>query len=315
MRTLPLLALLAACGSPDTDGGAEPVDLRREFPAASAGAIVWDTPEYTIPAYTEQELCFIGTYTGDDVGIHAQISYQSLHGHHVALFGTTASERDFPDGTSWDCTKPEDLDMTQMEPIIIGGDIQENEEGVQVEFVLPDGMAAKLKSGQRYILQSHYVNTGPDPILVNDQMQLEVIPVEEVTTWSAPLVNTITDFVIPAGEMGYNRTFDCTFDGAYTVLYIGGHMHEWGTHFRTDLTRAGETSTIYEVPEWDPIFRDAPVYESYGDGEFVVQAGDVFTTSCTWDNDEDRDLEFPSEMCVTFGMIYPATVPVICEPG
>ena len=46
---------------------------------------------------------------------------------------------------------------------------------------------------------------------------------------------------------------------------------------------------------------------------FGTKAGDVFTTRCAWDNDTDRVLGFPEEMCLTFGMVYPATEPVVCE--
>ena len=48
-------------------------------------------------------------------------------------------------------------------------------------------------------------------------------------------------------------------------------------------------------------------------GEFTLGAGDVVTATCTWFNHEGHDIDFPLEMCVTFGMGYPPRLPSICE--
>ncbi len=313
-----LVALGALTGCNPTEPEPEVVDMRQEFPAPADGALVWDTPEWIIGAYEEKQFCLVLTYDGPDVGITGQSNYQSEGGHHVVIFGTTTTERDLADGTDWDCTTTEQLSMTDLDPIIIGGESEDMADGgVTNRFALPEGMAAPLKSGQRIVVQSHYINATPNPILIQDQAQLEVIPEADVVTWAAPLVNTVTDdLLIPANDPAFNLTFDCAFEDPYTVLFIGGHMHEWGTAFQTRFTNATteDTEIIYDVPEWDPYMRDAPPFANYDDGAFKVEAGDRLTTSCTWDNDEDHDLTFPGEMCVTFGMVYPTKVPVICVP-
>lgn len=310
-RLIPILILLGACTAP---AGDEPEDLRREFPAAAEGAWVLQSPEYVIPAGTEKQLCMATTYEGPDVGIRAQLNYQTRMGHHVTLFGTTASARDVPDGTSWDCTTTEALDMTSMEPILIGGTIEYQEDGVLNAFVLPDGMAAPLENGQRVILQSHYVNVADHDVLVQDESQMELVDEDDVEVWAAPLVNTITDFTIPANSSEYSEVFDCAMEEEVNVLFVGGHLHEWGKSFKTELTTGGATSTIYEVQEWEPSLRDAPMYEQFEAGAFTLTVGDSLRTTCTWSNNEDHDLQFPQEMCVTFGMVYPARVPIICDP-
>jgi hypothetical protein len=48
-------------------------------------------------------------------------------------------------------------------------------------------------------------------------------------------------------------------------------------------------------------------------GELVVQAGDSFTTHCVWDNPGDEPLEFPAEMCATFGVASPLYAPTLCQ--
>ncbi|MCO4772672.1 MAG: hypothetical protein KDA24_21755 [Deltaproteobacteria bacterium] len=317
MRVLALslsaLFALPLAGCPAEGGEDEPMDLRRDFPASPDGAYVITSPDYVIPGGTEKQFCVITTYTGPDVGIVTSYSFQSQMGHHATIFGTNATERDFPDGTSWDCTTLESLDMTSLDPIIIGGVITDDTDGIAGSFSLPDGMAAPLKDGQRIILQSHYVNTRPEPVLVKDQNQFEVVPEAEVTTWSAPLIATVTDFSIPANTESYTLEFDCNYDDEYELLFIGGHLHEWGKSFRTSVTRNGVTETVYEVEEWEPVMRDAPLYNNYERGEFVLAPEDTLTTECTWTNNEDEALEFPAEMCVTFAMAYPARVPIICD--
>jgi hypothetical protein len=302
---------MVACAPPSEDDA--PVDLRRTFPEAPAQGFALRTPEYVIPAGSERQFCWITTYEGEDVGITATYNYQTVLGHHVTLFGTSALERDFPDGTSWDCTDTEALDMASMEPVIIGGSISATEEGVLNAFELPEGMAAPLERGQRMIVQSHYVNTRPEPVLVQDEAQFATVPEDDVQVWAAPLVATVTDFTIPAHSEEYVVEFDCDYDASYELLYLGGHLHEWGKSFRATHTRGGVSEVVYEVAEWDPVLRDAPAYVNFAPGEFVLAPDDTLTTRCEWSNDEDEALEFPQEMCVTFGMAYPSRVPIICS--
>ena len=205
--------------------------------------------------------------------------------------------------------------MASMEPILIGGTIVYDSEGVLNEYELPDGFAAPLKNGQRIILQSHYLNVTEQDILVRDAAHFVLVPEAEVNTWTAAFVNTVTNFTIPANSPEYTLRFDCGFDDEYSLLFLGGHLHEWGKSFQVERTNGGDTSTIYEVPEWEPVFRDSPMYTEYARDEFNVGPDDTFTTTCTWFNGGDTDIEFPQEMCVTFGMAYPTRVPVICDPS
>ncbi|MCP4871938.1 MAG: hypothetical protein GY898_24805 [Proteobacteria bacterium] len=248
------------------------------------------------------------------MGITEQINYQSLNGHHVTIFGTSTPHHQIADGEQWDCTETEQLDMTSMEPILIGGGILYDDQGVVNEFVLPPGMGAPIESGTRIILQSHYLNVRDHPILVRDAAYLKLVEEDTITTWTAPFVNTVTEFSIPANTAEYALSFDCGWEETFELLYIGGHLHEWGVSFKTEHTDVnGDTTTIYEVKEWEPVLRDAPEYTQYAPGGFVVTPDDTFTTTCTWFNDQDHELDFPQEMCVTFGMAYPSRVPVICD--
>jgi len=304
------VALLLGCPPASTED--EPIDMRRSFPDAPSEGFALTTPEYVIPAGSERQFCWIDTYRGEDVGITSNTNYQTHIGHHLTLFGTSTPERDVADGTSWDCTDTEALAMENMEPIIIGGTISTDADGVTNAFTLPAGMAAPLENGQRLILQSHYINTQPEPVLVQDQAHFVTVPEDDVGTWASPLVATVTNFAIPAQTDGHVIEFDCLYEDSLELLYLGGHLHEWGASFSASHTRDGVTSTIYEVPDWDPVFRDAPLYEEFEPGEFTLAPGDTLTTRCEWDNNTEAELGFPEEMCVTFAMAYPSRVPIIC---
>ena len=131
-------------------------------------------------------------------------------------------------------------------------------------------------------------------------------------------LNDIT-FVVPAkqenpGAVAQTISIDCTFEDPVDVLFLAGHLHELGEAFSVDHSRADGSERIYEVPDWDPYYRDVPPVNEYQVGEYHVAAGDSFTTTCTWTNPTDREVGFPEEMCATYGMAYPTKVPIICTP-
>lgn len=319
-RTRSLLSLaaafaLAACDKSAvdaaTDGtstGTDAVDLRVDFPAPPEGGIQFLTEDFVIPANSERMFCQYLTYDGPTVGMHAQQAYQSEYGHHVTLNGTSISPLDKPDGTVEDCTGNSTDTMADVEPLLIGGDV--------TGLTLPTGFAAYLESGQRIVLQSHYVNTSDDDILVKDAINLDVLAPDAVETWAAPFAFALDHNPIPVGAVDYELSFDCTWNTSGNLLFLGGHMHEWGSSFAVDDTLAtgGEPARVYEVATWDAALRDAPTYNDYAMGEFAVAAGDTFKTTCAWTNDTDHELDFPEEMCAAFGMYYPAQAPFICSP-
>ena len=315
----PLLALAlltVACNdAPVEDTG--PVDLRVDYPEPVESALIFETPDLVIPAYSDVQMCTALTYTGEDVGIVHMMNYQGPGGHHLVLYGTTTPAREIPDGETWDCTATEDLQMENMEPVIFGGTLERRDDVTLNELDLPDGMAVLLQSNQRFVVQAHYINATADDILVHDEAQFEVIPEDQVETWAAPFALSSDQFLIPAGTDSYTRTFTCTWDQEpVNALFMGGHMHEWGKSFKTTRTRGdGPEEVLVDEPVWDAVYRDAPNMLEFEPGELMFEQGDQLTTTCEWFNDEPEDLVFPHEMCVTFALVYPAKLPWICSDG
>lgn len=313
-----LITLLACNPDVELENGSNPIEAvdvtvsDADLGELTPNQVVLSGADTVLEPGTDTMICVYGTYTGPDVGLHDVHTYQGKYGHHFTLNGTTTPAIDAPDGTVVDCTSEStQYQMASLEPLGLPNQNTVNGE-TTVAMPLPEGMAVELESGQRYILQSHYLNSGPDPIRVADKVVLTTVPTEEVETWAAPLIFNRADFVIPAGEE-LTTSFQCTTENDWNILYLLGHMHEWGTSFQLDQVDGDVHTPFYEVPEWDPGLRDAPQILSAVDAPMHIPAGTTFETSCSWFNDTDADLVFPHEMCVTVSFVYPQKATVVCD--
>lgn len=153
-------------------------------------------PDVVIQPYEDKMYCLFGTYTGDDVGIWGLKTWQAPGGHHLQLLSVFAGPEIYPDGLMKDCTSADSVPMGDVEPMMIPteGNLSE------VTIPLPEGMAVKLRSGTRYMVQSHYLNTTDQAIRVRDVTVAAVKPADEVEVWGAPFVANTSVFEIAAGE-------------------------------------------------------------------------------------------------------------------
>jgi hypothetical protein len=315
-----IISLFACAGAPvdlsGTTAEGEVVDLRvtdEELGELGPDQLVLDGPEVVVEPGTDVMICLFGTYTGPDVGLHDVHTFQARYGHHVQLMGTTTPALDAPDGTVVDCTgESGDFEMADLEPIGVTNGGTVDGDAIDIAMPLPPGMAVELESGQRYVVQSHYLNSGPDPIRVRDRAVLTTIPADQVETWAAPLIFNRDDFRIPAGGT-LTTSFSCTVDADVSLVYLLGHMHEWGTSFQIDQVDGTTRTPFYAVPEWDPVYRDAPIVLSAVDDPVDIAAGTTFETTCSWANGTDEDLVFPHEMCVSVAFVYPQKTTLICD--
>ena len=311
-----LFVFLSACNEDTTKADTSntennAVDHRETYPETQA-QLIFTPPDFVIPPYNDVQTCWYTTYLGDDIAIVGGSFRQSeKFGHHVILMKTRADEDELPDGTVVDCT--ETGDMTDMEPFVLPSDV---ERVGLTHLELPDGMGNKLKKGQRLLVQSHHVNYTGDSILVNDRIELYTNSIDEIEHFVAPLAHTSTNLNIEKGT--HTKEVTCTFEEDHNFLYVLGHMHEWGTSISIDYNKEdGSVERIYDIPEWDVLYRDLPPILRFGPdtehGELHVKTGESFTTTCTWNNDTDDVLEFPHEMCVATALVYPATIAMVCD--
>jgi hypothetical protein len=277
-------------------------------PDAPADGLQLLGAEEVVPAYSEREYCIFGTYTGPDMGIHSYDAYQGEFGHHVLMLQSFSDATKYPDGTVVDCTDPTDDTMINVQPFVVAPTFGSGTN----TYTMPDGMAASIKSGNRYMIQSHYVNTSANDILVRDVVNIGFMDPSAVQTWAAPIVFTRVDLTLPPQQTS-KVDFDCTIDGDYNLMFLFGHMHEWGTSIEFGKVDGDTVDSIMDVNPWQKEYRDAPPISDYSASPLAFHPGDVLHTTCNWNNDTDKTITFPGEMCAVAGMAYPSKLPVICS--
>jgi hypothetical protein len=343
------MVLVVACGN-DLDGvqddsasgpGFDGLDLREAYPDPPPGGFQIMAPDLEVGPYEETFFCYFGTYLGPTVGVNYMAPLQvDAFNHHNLLKAVLDGE--FEDGVLIEC--PSQEVMPEFFPLFegVGEALDHYTEGGQVEpsiegqgfgitapeypipmgdsmnwIHLPGGVAIRLDSGQPWVLDTHYINTMPEAILVNSGTNLGIIPEEEVEYWASTLHHDAGALIqLPPGE-STSVSFDCEWDHEINLLSITGHMHEHGTSYKIEWIHGdgSEPDVLYELDPWKEEYRDQPVMKNWDEGEIQAQAGDSFRTTCTWFNSTDHLLQNPDEMCSTGGVAFPLDEPHACSEG
>ncbi|MCP4870091.1 MAG: hypothetical protein GY898_15385 [Proteobacteria bacterium] len=321
-----LLFVLPACASTggpapeDEPGGGDP-----EVPAPDQDEVEIRTPEWIIPAGTEILWCFFGVWEIEDVGVVQVEVFDSPVSHHTLLKSVPADDP-MPIDFMFDCTAPTG-DMAAYAVLFEGytpdffdhdlgdDDGQEDDDEGTLWLDLPEGMAVKMVEGQRWMVDAHYINPTDEDIVTSVTFQLRTTPEDEVEQWVGAWTHHAQTLELPPGEIT-SRENTCGWEDEMSILSIGPHMHEWGYSYAVDLHRTdGAVERVYNVDEWDPEWRNDPIVEFFEPGEITVRPGDYFTTTCTWNNTTDYMLDYPEEMCSTFGMATPLETAFECYGG
>lgn len=292
----PALDVSPTEGSESVNTGltADVVDHVLEPPDVAAGSIRFQSPIYEIPPYSEVMYCYFGTWTGVDVGVTLVTPYASDFSHHAQINRVNASGTVPADGTWTPCEEVAELD---------GGNLLR-------PFGLPDGMAMSLPSGTPWILQSHFINTTADILLVRDTIDAAALPASDVTEWAAPFTFGVAEVEVPPGRV--SARVECAWEDDYHLLGLWAHMHDAGSAFSLEMQRDGAWTTVYQTDTWDGAWANDPDFQIYERGAFPVGMGDTFAVTCSWDNQTGASLVYPAEMCNVQGMLYSSTEVVEC---
>lgn len=299
MRKLLLaLAVTAGCGGAESMT-MEPVrDLRLAIPAADPKYLDFVGLDGVIMPGEDKMLCLHLRYDGETTAFNYVDAQQSKFGHHFVLI---ASKEPKPPGTMEDCSKPED--MAKFDPFAVPTDD------------LPAGYGFLIKQGQPLVAQSHYINSSKQPILIRDIIRLKRMDMKDVSTWAAPFTTIALDLNVPPQGWA-ESTFDCTIPEDMKLMWVGGHMHEWGSKFETKIgADASNLTSMYKVDKWVADFRDNPPVTTYFQNPMPLSKGTIVRTHCEWRSDQDKALIFPHEMCVTFGILAGRKEPWVCKSG
>ncbi|MSP92244.1 MAG: hypothetical protein EXR79_10655 [Myxococcales bacterium] len=293
---LPVLAA-TACASAEpaaTAASTEPVKYFATAPVLPAGHKEFIFPETTIAAGKEVQNCYFVEPLAEDVYYTALESYQGKFGHHAVLFKTSEPEKP---GTVRDCTSAED--MIKLSPVM-----------ASVNFGLakfPAGMAVRVKKGTQLVVQQHYVNTGTKAIRVKDILHVKQVTKAEVQTLAGFYGTSDITFVLKPSDAEQTLTYECKVPRDMKLLMIGPHMHEWGLRFKAEAGPEGAMKTLLDINPWKAEYRDEPPVKEFKVGEaYEFKKGDVLKTSCVYKNNTGKALEFPGEMCATYGYYFPA---------
>ncbi len=288
-----VVALTASCqeGDPSDDGvnddGADEDvrDVRVAIPEEDSEHYNFVGGEMVIAPGEERTTCF-HMVVPHDMAVSSIDMLQGDFGHHAVI---VSSNEPKPDGTVEDCT--DQTSYAKYKALLIPVDP-------------PPNHAYWLTKGTSVVLQSHYVNASDEPILTRDVVRAKMMAAEKVERWMAPFTATALEFEIPAGGQETELAFDCELDRDVDLLYVGGHMHEWGSSYDIDLgPSVEELANIYTVDAWVPDYRDLPPIEIYAEDPLTITQGTVLRTTCRWKNDTSGTLQFPQEMCVSFGVL------------
>ena len=296
---LPLLVTLAGCPTapPDVDAITDRRVVIPEPPAASEGVqIVMD--DFTVPPGSEVMWCYVAAWSPDeDTLINSFKGWQNIEGggHHLVALGAQVP---YEPGYNFDCTNIES--MQSLEPLVLPepGDTS----------YLPDGYAVRVAAGSNVIIQSHYINYTAQEMVVRDVVHLGFYQGDDAIEASYLILNHGALDVAP-GESSAEVTCQLPVSATpYKLVNLLGHMHEWGAAIDiSHQPQGGDWDVIYDVPDWAPEYRDLPptnVWEA--EDPFVIEGGDRFRVRCDFDNGTAENIRFPSEMCTSVALYFPA---------
>jgi hypothetical protein len=295
MISIGVLALaLGACGGSDSDVPPGVMDVRVPIPDADPNYIDVVTPEVQIEPGVEKMYCYYLT-NDQAVAVSTMEALQGEFGHHIVMLTTIEPQ---PSGTLEDCT--DQSSMWKFRSFVLPID-------------LPEGFGIRIPQGLQYVMQIHYVNTGEEPILVRDVARLRKIKDADVQRWVSTLTTNSLRLSIPPGPG--RESFDCTLTQDLDLLILGGHMHESGTRYAIEVGPSlNDLKNLYLVDPWKPVYRDAPPTSLFFQNPYHVTAGTIVRTTCEWMNATSTTLEFPGEMCASFGYLAGSDQPFHCEP-
>jgi hypothetical protein len=153
-------------------------------------------------------------------------------------------------------------------------------------------------------LDMHYYNRDNDKP-VYDRSGLQVCTTRKhKRDKTATLYGLFGNATVPAMQRVTNST-SCTVKGELHLLGVNPHMHKRGVHGHLDLRRAGADAT--EVLYDGPFSFEEQTMKPLEDT--LIKEGDVFTTTCTFENQSTRDIGFgegtDDEMCINWIRYYP----------
>jgi hypothetical protein len=298
-----MVAVFAGCspsestdetGGTTTDTGDDMLDARVPVPEADPAYVDLVSPELEVPSGEERMFC-VHLEIDEEVVMKNLETYQGKYGHHITLLTPNEPQ---PPGTVEDCT--ERATMSKYGPFALP------------DTPLSDGYALLVPAGSKIVMQMHYVNAGPKPMVFRDVARLQKVEKASVSTWVHILATADNDLALPPQQKS-QVVHDCEVPAGAEILVLGGHMHERGTRFESLIGKdEASLASTYLVDPWVAEFRDAPPVALFFENPMLVAEKSILRTVCDFNNESPDELAFPEEMCATFGYVAGTDAPIAC---
>lgn len=302
---LPLTFSVAACGS--DKGGSSPStstsssDVTFTPPALEAGftRLQPDGLKGIEPGQDVTHCQYAMAPVDHDVDIVDVTGGQSKYGHHIVAFSYSP-----PDGQAVgdevNCAMGSEFTSGVTSAAAAGGAFLGGAGPIQGRVAsLPAGVGFRLPKGQGVLLNTHYINTSSDVVDGGGYLDLKLAEVDPNRPVAALFINFNSNFdLAPNAEA--DSSIDCTVGSDVSVIMASNHMHEYGTHANTQVTRvAGTVDVVHDDPTWTEDMVNAPQFSRWTvDSPLTLHTGDTLRTSCSWSNTTASSMVFPREMCV-----------------
>ena len=289
MRRLVLAFLLAAGCSGSSSPKVETLpDFQIDAKPANGYQIVLPPVKDLQPGQDTEYCTWTGLVFDHEVDIRAIQGYQTIGGHHVALYSTDKMQ---PPGTTRKCT---DDDMATFRFSAASG-----AEGMGGKSEAPGDLVFQIPAGSQIVLNHHYINATPQPIDAQSGLNIWVADPGQQYEPSGSIALVDTAMKLPVGPSTLD--IDCTAPNDFKIWYAIPHMHEYGTRITMTHTSGDTTDTLFDVQQWTPAFTfHPPTFTTDPATAMVVKTGDKMHVHCEWDNTTAAPLTFGLEMCVGF---------------
>lgn len=268
-------------------------------PAPARGTQVLGLP-FTVDAGAEAFMCvYLDQPLDRTYDVSRVETYQMPGGHHI-IFSWVVDGYE-PVSSVHPC---DDSEMSQHRLIGVGGP------NPAFAIEAPAGVAFEAPGNKRLVIQSHYVNTSTEPMVVRDAINL-VEAEGPLHAHASQMVMVDMTFELPPQAPTVRKT-TCNVTAESKVFALAGHTHQWGEHFSLELLRGGQSEMLYDVEAGEG-FRDEPPLTTYPvDAPLELHPGDALRMTCEWFNDEPDAIRYPKEMCAAPMFYYPSRGFEIC---
>ena len=280
--------------SSGTGGG----DLAHLDPPPTGQGFQFGTPEFTVPAGTEEQDCYF--YQVKDLAKAAGLDpTKPVNLHHVQVAQTTGSHH---------------MNIFRVRTIVnlgpSGGLVQKGTDGMgqcfvssnwadwplvinsqqegNVDWTYPDGVANVLQPDEWLMLQTHYVNAStqqtPEPAKVN--VNFWTIPDSKVTAHLGTIFATNQSIRICESNPAPKYSASCQINSPMPVQVIGanGHFHSRGKEFDIykwdgkSTTTPPDSDRFYQSEMWnEPPMLHSPSLD------VTIQSGGGIWYSCSYE--------------------------------